>query len=104
MGCKTTTTNKFNSTCFIRKRCKVVKLLNTYVGAVSMKSYRKRQRERERKERENSWEEEMSCLIHMPIQFAYLNSIQQIFTNLNALCIVDNMTNCKETGTFKTSQ
>jgi hypothetical protein len=53
MGCKTTTTNKFNSTCFIRKRCKVVKLLNTYVGAVSMKSYRKRQREREReRERE----------------------------------------------------
>jgi hypothetical protein len=53
MGCKTTTTNKFNSTCFIRKRCKVVKLLNTYVGAVSMKSYRKRQRERgQRKERE----------------------------------------------------
>jgi hypothetical protein len=58
MGCKTTTTNKFNSTCFIRKRCKVVKLLNTYVGAVSMKSYRKRQRERERKERERGQRKE----------------------------------------------
>jgi hypothetical protein len=71
MGCKTPTTNKFNSTCFIRKRCKVVKLLNTYVGAVSMKSYRKRQRERERKERERTEERERKEERERRVKFSY---------------------------------